>query len=120
MRSLLVLGCLFGALLISRAVFIEDELVYGNFPPNFIWGAATSAGQVEGAWNVDGINSTSINKHMNPFISLCFLKGRGPSIWDTFVRIPGNVADGSTPDDACKSYQYYQQDVNLLKNMGVI
>ena len=48
-----------------------------------------------------------------------FLLGRTPSIWDTYSRVAGNIADGSSGDDACKSYQYYQQDVNLLKSMSV-
>lgn len=38
-----------------RSAFIDDTIVYGNFPNNFIWAAATASYQVEGAWNVDGI-----------------------------------------------------------------
>lgn len=45
--------------------------------------------------------------------------GRTPSIWDTFVRTPGTIADQSTGDDACLSYYLYEQDVALLKSMGV-
>ncbi len=45
--------------------------------------------------------------------------GRKPSIWDTFGRQEGSVADGSTGDDACKSYEFYQKDVDLLQNLGV-
>lgn len=98
MRSLVIV-CLLGlTAVVARAEFIEDTLTYGTFPQGFIWAAATASYQVEGAWNIDG---------------------RSPSIWDTFSRVPGNIADGSSGDDACKSYQYYQQDVNLLKAMGV-
>ena len=50
-----------------------------TFPPNFIWGSATSAYQIEGAWNEDG---------------------RGPSIWDTFVHQRGHVRTGETGDVA--------------------
>jgi len=45
-----------------------------RFPAGFVWGAATSAYQVEGAARKGG---------------------RGPSIWDTFVRVPGRVAGGT-------------------------
>ncbi len=45
--------------------------------------------------------------------------GRTPSIWDTFVRTPGTIADGSSGDDACNSYYFYDQDVELLKSLGV-
>jgi beta-glucosidase/6-phospho-beta-glucosidase/beta-galactosidase len=42
-----------------------------DFPPDFLWGAASAAYQVEGAWNVDG---------------------KGPSVWDSFTKIPGKTA----------------------------
>ena len=45
--------------------------------------------------------------------------GRTPSIWDTYVRTPGMIADGSTGDEACNSYYLYNQDVALLKSLGV-
>ena len=41
------------------------------------------------------------------------------SIWDTFVREPGKIADNSTGDDACKSYEKYLEDVQLMKNLNV-
>ncbi|MEO3812660.1 GH1 family beta-glucosidase [Sphaerisporangium sp. B11E5] len=68
------------------------------FPPGFVWGTATSAYQIEGA------------VHEN---------GRGPSIWDTFCRVPGAVAGGDTGDVACDHYHRFQEDLRLLAGLGV-
>jgi beta-glucosidase len=69
-----------------------------NFPPNFIWGAATSAYQIEGAWNEDG---------------------RGPSIWDTFVHQGGHVRTGETGDTAADHYHRWAEDVDLMSAIGL-
>jgi beta-glucosidase len=69
-----------------------------DFPRAFLWGAATSSAQIEGAWNTDG---------------------KGPSIWDTFCREPGRVAGGDNADVACDSYHRYGEDIALLKDLGV-
>lgn len=69
-----------------------------NFPKNFIFGAATSACQVEGAASTDG---------------------RGPSIWDTFAGKKGTISDGSTPEPACDQYHRLPEDLALLKELGV-
>jgi beta-glucosidase len=69
-----------------------------DFPPDFLWGVATAAYQIEGAWN-DG--------------------GRGPSIWDTFSHTPGKTLDGDTGDDAVDHYHRYQEDVALMAELGV-
>jgi beta-glucosidase len=69
-----------------------------SFPPGFIWGAATAAYQIEGGVAADG---------------------RGPSIWDTFVRVPGNIQHGDTGDIACDSYHRYREDVALLASLGL-
>jgi beta-glucosidase len=68
-----------------------------QFPPQFLWGAATSAYQIEGAHNVDG---------------------RAPSIWDSFAKTPGRVVNGDNGDVACDSYHRVEEDVALLKQMG--
>lgn len=65
---------------------------------NFLWGVATSSFQIEGAANEDG---------------------RGPSIWDTFCRVPGKVANGDTGDIACDHYHRYKEDLDLMQWMGV-
>ena len=69
-----------------------------NFPQDFIWGAATSSYQIEGAANVDG---------------------RGPSIWDTFSKTPGKVANGDTGDVANDHYHRYLEDIALMKELGL-
>src|SRR4051812_46809863 len=67
-------------------------------PDRFLWGVSTAAYQVEGAVAEDG---------------------RGLSIWDTFVREPGRVVDGSTGDVACDHYHRYGEDVDLMAGLGV-
>ena len=69
-----------------------------KFPPDFSWGVATSAYQIEGAANEDG---------------------RGPSIWDTFSHTPGKTINGDTGDVACDHYHRYEQDVDIIANLGV-
>ena len=48
-----------------------------------------------------------------------FSVGKGMSVWDTYVRIPGKVADNTTGNVACDSYHRYKEDVALLKQLGV-
>ncbi|MDY7102475.1 MAG: GH1 family beta-glucosidase [Actinomycetota bacterium] len=69
-----------------------------RFPPDFLWGAATSAYQIEGAADIDG---------------------RSPSIWDTFSRVPGKVHDGDTGDVACDHYHRWPDDLDLMKGLGL-
>lgn len=64
----------------------------------FIWGAATSSYQIEGAVDVGG---------------------RGPSIWDTFCAREGTIADATNGDVACDHYHRWADDLDLLKWMGV-
>jgi beta-glucosidase len=68
------------------------------FPPGFIWGAATSSYQIEGAADVDG---------------------RGTSIWDRFCETPGRIADGSTGAVACDHYHRWQEDIDLMARLGL-
>src|SRR5581483_10966706 len=69
----------------------------GSFPPVFVWGTATSSYQVEGAVNEDG---------------------RGASIWDKFVRVPGKIEDGTTGDRANEHYHRYKDDIALIRELG--
>jgi beta-glucosidase len=68
-----------------------------KFPAGFVWGAATSAYQVEGAASEDG---------------------RGESIWDRFAG-PATVVDGKNGDIACDHYHRYEEDVALMKDLGL-
>lgn len=69
-----------------------------QFPQDMKWGAATASYQIEGATNEGG---------------------RGQSIWDTFAKTPGNIVNGDNGDVACDSYHRYEEDVELLKELGV-
>ncbi|XP_057655687.1 myrosinase 1-like [Diorhabda carinulata] len=71
----------------------------GIFSDNVLFGAATSAYQIEGAWNKDG---------------------KGQSIWDTFIhRVPSPVRNNATADIAANSYYKYKQDVRLAAELGL-
>lgn len=48
----------------------QDDFLYGNFPDGFVWGAATAAYQIEGAWNADGENILIVTLQTAP-ISIC-------------------------------------------------
>lgn len=48
-----------------------------------------------------------------------FEDGRGLSIWDVFCRIPGKVRTGEVPDTACDQYHRYEEDIRLMKQLGV-
>jgi beta-glucosidase len=67
-------------------------------PPDFLWGAATSAYQVEGSPLADGA---------------------GPSIWHRFAHQPGRILDGKTGDFACDHYRRCADDVALMASLGL-
>ncbi|MDH4478430.1 MAG: GH1 family beta-glucosidase [Rhodoferax sp.] len=68
------------------------------FPKDFVWGVATSAFQIEGASDADG---------------------KGPSIWDTFCKVPGAIADHSDGAVACEHYARCTDDLDLIAHLGV-
>jgi len=55
--------------------------------------------------------------HLAFFVGLC-VSGKGPSIWDTFCH-EGRVLNGDTGDVACNSYHQYDDDIKLIKSLGV-
>jgi len=69
-----------------------------SFPKNFVWGAATSSYQIEGAASRDG---------------------GGASVWDMLGRQPGRIANGDTGDVACDHYHRYREDVALMADIGL-
>jgi beta-glucosidase len=75
--------------------FPEDSKLYD---PDFLFGVATASYQIEGATNVDD---------------------RCPSIWDTFCAKPGAVYKQHNGDVACDHYHLYQDDLNLIADLGV-
>ncbi|KAL8151684.1 hypothetical protein V2J09_021492 [Rumex salicifolius] len=73
------------------------KLSRGGFPKGFVFGTATSAYQVEGMANKDG---------------------RGPSIWDAFVKIPGIEANNATADVTVDQYHRYKEDIDIMHNLN--
>jgi len=69
-----------------------------RLPPEFLWGVATSAFQIEGANQEDG---------------------KGLSIWDVFCNTPGKIKDGSDGSVACDHYHRYREDVDIIDSLGV-
>ena len=74
-----------------------NELKRQSFGSDFLFGTATAAAQIEGAWDTDG---------------------KSPSIWDTFSQKKGKIADGSTTEFACDFYHKYEEDINLMADLG--
>lgn len=68
------------------------------FPDGFLWGAATAAYQIEGAFDADG---------------------KGESVWDRFSATPGTILDGSTGKVACDHYHRWEQDLDLMQSLGL-
>jgi beta-glucosidase len=94
-----------------RMIYNHDTLVYKPwlnkgfnnlsqlpFPSNFLWGAATSSYQVEGAWYEDG---------------------KGESIWDRFSHTPGKIKNSDTGDIACDHYHCWAEDIRLMQAIGI-
>ena len=67
------------------------------FPKDFVWGSATASYQIEGGYLADG---------------------KGPSIWDAYTAIPGKIKNNDRGNIACDSYNRYQEDVALLRDLG--
>jgi beta-glucosidase len=73
------------------------EINSARFPEGFLWGMASAAYQVEGAWNLDG---------------------KGESNWDRFSHTVGKVKGAATADISCDQYHRYKEDVAILKRLN--
>jgi len=69
-----------------------------SFPDEFAWGAATASYQIEGAVDADG---------------------RGPSVWDSYCARPGAIWEGQSGAVACDHYHRWQEDVALMRQVGL-
>lgn len=69
-----------------------------QFSKNFVWGTSTSSYQIEGA---------------------AFTDGKGPSIWDAFVKIPGKTSNGEHADISCDFYHTYREDIAMMAELGI-
>ena len=69
-----------------------------DLPLDFLFGAATSAYQIEGGWDADG---------------------KGPSVWDDFARRVGRIANRDTGDVACNTYTDFQTDIDIMRHLGL-
>lgn len=81
-----------------RESILSPHTIAAYFPADFLWGVATSAYQIEGATTADG---------------------RGRSIWDAFAEQPGAIERGETADVACDHYNRLDEDVALIRDLGV-
>ncbi|MDK1375375.1 MULTISPECIES: GH1 family beta-glucosidase [unclassified Sinorhizobium] len=77
---------------------IEAKKLAERFPGDFVFGVATASFQIEGASKADG---------------------RKPSIWDAFSNMPGRVFERHNGDVACDHYNRLEQDLDLIKGLGV-
>jgi len=77
--------------------FIDAEITKSDFGKDFNWGVATSAYQIEGAWNADG---------------------KGESVWDRFTSRQRNVKDKTNGNHAIDFYNRSESDLKLLKSLN--
>lgn len=82
---------------VSAKSFFADPLNRTAFGDDFLWGVATAAYQIEGAWNVDG---------------------KSPSVWDTFTHKKGKIRDNQNGDIACDFYNRYPEDIANIRSMN--
>ena len=76
------------------ATVAPAQIDSARFPDGFLWGLASAAYQVEGAWNIDG---------------------KGESNWDRFSHTVGKIKGGATGDISCDHYHHYKEDIAVLK-----
>jgi beta-glucosidase len=82
----------------SAGSVVSPDAASAKFPKDFLWGTATAAYQVEGAWNEDG---------------------KGESIWDHFAHTTGKIRGAATADVACDHYHKYREDIAIVKQLNL-
>ncbi|GBP62978.1 Myrosinase 1 [Eumeta japonica] len=83
----------------QKAYVSEDQVHEDVFPSNFMFGVATAAYQIEGAWNISD---------------------KGESVWDKYTHDhPERIKDESNGDTAADSYHFWEEDIKLLEHLGV-
>ena len=82
----------------TRAPETSAASASGIFPGDFLWGTATAAYQVEGAWNEDG---------------------KGESNWDRFAHTTGKIRGAATADVTCDHFHRYKEDIAIVKRLNL-
>lgn len=83
----------------AMAALAEDEIKASDFGRDFVWGTATAAYQIEGAWNTDG---------------------KGESVWDHFTHFhKGKIKTRENGDIACDFYHRYESDIALMRSLHI-
>lgn len=81
---------------LARSYF-QNPFSRADFGDDFLWGVATAAYQIEGAWNADG---------------------KSPSVWDTFTHRRGKIKNNETGDVACDFYNRFPEDIANIRYMN--
>jgi beta-glucosidase len=84
-------------LFLNEAPYLATPFIKSDFGTDFRWGTATAAYQIEGATSTHG---------------------RGPSIWDTFAKRRGKIKNGHHAEQACQHYCRYEEDLELVRELG--
>ncbi|RYD86722.1 MAG: glycosyl hydrolase family protein, partial [Sphingobacteriales bacterium] len=69
-----------------------------DFGDDFIWGISTAAYQIEGGHNSDG---------------------KGPSIWDAFVKGRSRIPGKQYADVACDFYNLFDNDLDIIRDLHI-
>ena len=82
----------------NKPLSFDTDALQPLMTDGFVFGIGAAAYQIEGASRADR---------------------RTDSVWDTFTRQPGKIADKSSGEVACDHYHRWKEDVALLVDLGV-
>lgn len=77
--------------------YFQNPFNKADFGDDFLWGVATAAYQIEGAWDADG---------------------KSPSVWDTFTHKKGKIKNNENGDIACDFYNRFPEDIENIASMN--